>query len=37
MWIYIWALNCPWILFALLGLYASIRLIVDGDYSVPGY
>ncbi len=35
--IYIWALNCPWVLFALLGLYASIRLIVDGDYGVLGY
>jgi len=37
MFVYIWALNCPWVLFALLGLYASIRLIVDGDYSVLGY
>ena len=35
--IYIWALNCPWVLFALLGLYASIRLIVDGDYGILGY
>ena len=35
--IYIWALNSPWVLFALLGLWASIRLIVDGDYSVLGY
>lgn len=34
MYIYIWALNSPWLLFALLGLYVSIRLIVDGDYSV---
>ena len=37
MYIYIWALNCPWVLFALLGLYVSIRLIVNGDYSVLGY
>ena len=37
MYIYIWALNCPWVLFALLGLYVSIRLIVDGDYGVLGY
>ena len=37
MYIYIWALNCPWVLFALLGLYVSIRLIVNGDYSVIGY
>ena len=35
--IYIWALNSPWVLFALLGLYASVRLIVDGDYGVLGY
>ncbi|MDE0408206.1 MAG: hypothetical protein OXN81_10130 [Alphaproteobacteria bacterium] len=35
--IYIWALNSPWVLFALLGLYVSIRLIADGDYSVLGY
>ena len=35
--VYIWALNCPWVLFALLGLWASIRLIVDGDYGVLGY
>ena len=33
----IYALNCPWVLFALLGLYVSIRLIADGDYSVLGY
>ena len=37
LYIYIWALNCPWVLFALLGLYVSIRLIVNGDYSVLGY
>ena len=35
--VYIWALNSPWVLFALLGLWASVRLIVDGDYSVLGY
>ena len=35
--IYIWALNCPWVLFALLGLYVSVRLIADGDYRVLGY
>ena len=37
LYIYIWALNCPWVLFPLLGLYVSIRLIVDGDYGVLGY
>lgn len=35
--IYIYAMNYPWVLFALLGLFVSIRLIVDGDYSVLGY
>lgn len=35
--IYIYGMNCPWVLFALLGLYVSIRLIVDSDYSVLGY
>ncbi len=34
--IYIWALNSPWLLFALLGLYVSVRLIADGDYGVLG-
>ena len=34
--IYIYAANCPWVLFALLGLYVSISLIVNGDYSVLG-
>ncbi|MDE0716636.1 MAG: hypothetical protein OXH64_01710 [Rhodospirillaceae bacterium] len=33
---YIYGMNCPWVLFALLGLYVSIRLIADGDYSVLG-
>ncbi len=35
--IYIWALNCPWVLFALLGLYVSTRLILNGNYGVLGY
>ena len=34
--IYIYAANCPWVLFAMLGLYVSISLIVNGDYSVLG-
>ena len=37
MYIYIWGLNCPWVLFALLGLYVSVRLILNGNYSVLGY
>ena len=35
--IYIWGSNATWLLFPLLGLYVSIRLIVDGNYSVLGY
>ena len=34
---YIRAINSPWVLCALLGLYVSVRLIVDGNYSVLGY
>ncbi len=35
--IYILAINAFWVLCALLGLYVSIRLIVDGHYSILGY
>ena len=35
--VYIWTLNCPRVPFALSGLHASIRPIVDGDYGVAGY
>ena len=28
--------NCPWVLFPLLGLYVSLRLVLDGNYSVLG-
>lgn len=34
---YICAFNSPWVLCALLGLYVSIRLIVDGNYAVLGF
>ena len=34
---YIVAPNSPWLLGGLLGLYVSIRLILDGDYRVLGY
>ena len=37
MYIYIGAMNAPWVLFALLGLFVSVRLILDGNYSVLGY
>ena len=35
--IFILAINSFWVLCALLGLYVSIRLLVDGNYSVLGY
>ena len=35
--VFIIAINSYWVLCALLGLYVSVRLIVDGDYSVLGY
>ncbi len=34
---YIITINAYWVVCALLGLYVSIRLIVDGNYSVLGY
>ncbi len=37
MYIYIWGANSVWVLSGLLGLYVSIRLIVDGNYSVLGH
>lgn len=37
LYLYIGALNAPWVLFALLGLYVSVRLILDGDYGVLGF
>lgn len=30
-------MNAPWVLFPLLGLYVSVRLILDGNYGVLGY
>ena len=35
--VYIGALNAPWVLFALLGMYVSACLILDGDYGVLDY
>ena len=37
LYVYILAMNSPWVLCPLLGLYVSVRLILDGDYSVLGY
>lgn len=34
---YIWAPSSPWLLFALLGLYVSVRLVVDGNYRALGH
>ena len=34
---YILAMNSPWVLCAALGLYVSVRLILDGNYGVLGY
>ena len=31
---YVWLATAPWVLSSLLGVYVSIRLIVDGNYSV---
>ena len=36
-WIYIYGINSLWVAFALLGLYVSVRLIVDGNFGVLGY
>ena len=35
-WIYIFSPNAIWVLFPMLGLYLSVRLILDGNYSVLG-
>ncbi len=37
LYIYIFTLNSPWILFALLGLYVSVRLILENSYAVLGH
>ena len=37
MYTYIGAMNSPWVLCALLGWYVSVRLILDGNYSVLGH
>lgn len=35
--VFIIGINSYWVLCALLGLYVSIRLIMDGNYSILGY
>ena len=34
--VYIFSLNAIWVLIPMLGLYVSVRLILDGDYSALG-
>lgn len=34
--IYIWGTNCPWFIFGLIGLYSSVRLILDNSWAVFG-
>ena len=34
--IYIWTINLAWILCAIVGLYVSINLVLDGHYGVLG-
>lgn len=36
LYLYIVGTNAPWVLCPLLGLFVSVRLIVDGNYSVLG-
>jgi hypothetical protein len=35
--VFIIGINSYWVLCALLGLYVSIRLIIDGNYSILGH
>ncbi len=34
---YVFAMNAPWVICPLLGLYVSVRLILDGAYGVLGF
>ncbi len=36
-WVWVWAPNSVWILVPLLGLFVSVRLILDGTYGVLGH
>ena len=37
LYIYVFAPNSVWVLIPMVGLYVSVRLILDGDYGVLGY
>ena len=34
--LYVFGLNAIWVVIPMLGLYVSVRLILDGNYSVLG-
>ncbi|MCY4046169.1 MAG: hypothetical protein OXE99_13990 [Cellvibrionales bacterium] len=34
MFVYIWGTNAPWVMFSILGLYASVRIVLDNSYAV---
>ena len=36
-WTYVWGPNAVWIVFPLLGLFVSARLILDGTYGIVGH
>lgn len=36
-WLYVWGPNSIWIIVPLLGLFVSVRLILDGSYAVIGH
>jgi hypothetical protein len=33
---YIVGTNCPWVIFGLIGMYASVRLILENSWAVFG-
>ena len=36
-WLYVWGPNSIWVIVPLLGLFVSVRLILDGNYAVIGH
>ncbi len=36
-WLYVWGPNAVWIVVPLLGLFVSVRLILDGTYAIVGH
>ena len=37
MYLYVWSTNGVWIVFPLVGLYASITMVIEGSYGVFGF